>query len=68
VATKILPRFHGRRHELEPAIQGLARWLRLDLDAENGAAPPSAFPWTELLLRRMKRQLDAEGYVESMVG
>jgi 5-methylcytosine-specific restriction enzyme B len=68
IASKILPRFHGRRHELEPALHGLAQWLDLDLEGEIDPSQPIGHPLTHAALVAMSRQLVSEGYVASTVG
>jgi 5-methylcytosine-specific restriction enzyme B len=69
LASKILPRLHGRRHELERALDGLLDWLGAAPEATEGDdSVEQAFPQTLKALRRMHRQLEDEGHVASMIG
>ncbi len=69
LASKILPRLHGRRHELERALDGLLDWLGVTPEAADDEDPVErSFPQTLKVLRRMHRQLEDEGHVASMIG
>lgn len=67
VTTKLIPRLHGRRHELEPVVDALARSLDIDLELDDGESS-SKHRLTSAALRSMARRLEAEGYVASVVG
>lgn len=68
LASKVLPRLHGRQHELEPVLAALAGVVGVDLDEWEEELEPEAFPRTSVMLRGMWRQLMDEGHVASLVG
>ena len=68
LASKVLPRLHGRRHELEPVLTAVADVVGVDLDEWEEGMELEAFPRTSGMLRGMWRQLMDEGHVASLVG
>ncbi|RIH86876.1 McrB family protein [Calidithermus roseus] len=63
LSSKLLPRLHGNRAQLEGLLQGLAGWLGLDLEDPDAATP---YPTTAGQLRRLWLQLQHEGYAAAL--
>jgi len=68
LVSKILPRLHGRRHEIEPVLEALAGIAGVDLDDWEEGSESGRFPRTRALLRRMHQQVVGEGHLSSLVG
>lgn len=68
LVSKVLPRLHGRRHEVEPALAALVDLIGVDLNDWEDDAAGTSFPRTRALLRTMHRQLIADGHLASLVG